>query len=244
MFTKKTSSQKQKAHSLIVSDDIYSQSLDTLKNLGINVYSSYTNTAVSAPLQKHVDMQLVHICANTYLCAPQCFEYYDGLSRELNFKLICGDTYLSSNYPNDIAYNIIVTEKYAVHNTKYTDSILMQNLKNKKIINVSQGYSACCVCKIADDAFITSDNGVYRALSDEGCNVLIISGGNILLPGFDEGFIGGASFMLSPQLLAINGNIDMHPDCSLIKKFCKRFGVNVLSLSDNPIMDIGSAVAI
>ena len=226
----------------ITSSDIYSDSRETLQSLGFEVYNSFNNTNVSTPVSKHVDMQLVHLCGNQYLCAPECYDYYCELSDIMGFDLIKGETYLSSNYPCDIAYNIIVTEKYAVHNFKHTDSKLAQSIKDRNWINVSQGYTACSVCTVNDSAFITADEGIYKALDSYNLDVLKISTGSVLLPGYDTGFFGGACFKISPNTLAVNGNIEYHPDCDKIISFCKKNNVDVLSLSDNPIMDIGSAV--
>jgi len=233
---------KSQAKYVITSQDIYAESVSTLQGLGFEVYSSFNNTNVSTPVSKHVDMQLVHLGNNQYLCAPECYEYYYELFDKTGFNLIKGETFLSSNYPCDIAYNIIVTEKYAVHNFKHTDSQLAQYIKNRAWINVSQGYTACSVCRVNDSAFITADEGIYKALASYNLDVLKISTGSVLLPGYDTGFFGGACFRISTNTLAINGNIEYHCDCDKIISFCKSFNVDVLSLSDNPIMDIGSAV--
>jgi len=226
---------------IITSSDIYSDSRDTLQSMGFEVYNSFNNINVSTPVSKHVDMQLVYLGNNQYLCAPECYDYYSELAKIIGFNLIKGETYLSSNYPCDIAYNIIVTEKYAVHNFKHTDSKLAQCIKDKIRINVSQGYTACSACRVTDSAFITADSGIFKALEKYDVDVLKISQTGVLLPGYDTGFFGGATFKISPNLLAVNGNIKTHPDCDKIISFCQKNNVDVLSLSDNPIMDIGSA---
>ncbi len=242
MSDKNSPKNKSRAKYIITSSDIYSESVDTLQSVGFDVYNSFNNTKVSAPVSKHVDMQLVHLRDNLYLSAPECYDYYYDLAHIMGFDLIKGETYLSSNYPCDIAYNIIVTEKYAVHNFKHTDSKLAQCIKDKIWINVSQGYTACSACRLPDSAFITADEGMVKALEEYDVDVLKISQDGVLLPGYDTGFFGGASFMIYPNLLAVNGNIETHPDCDKIISFCRNHNVDVLSLSDNPIMDIGSAV--
>lgn len=225
---------------IILSSDVYDDSLQTLKKLGYEVIYSFENKNVSTFLRKHVDMQLVRI-NDMLICAPECYDYY----KQKNFGdlfLIKGDTTLSSNYPDDIAYNINIGDEYAVHNFDYTDSAILSHIKDKTFINVSQGYTSCCLCRIGSDVYITSDCGIYKNLKKYDCEVLLISIGNILLPGFDYGFFGGSSFMISENELAINGNIRYHPDAERIVRFCDDHNVTVVSLSDKPIMDIGSGV--
>lgn len=244
MFTQKNTCDSSYAKAIIASADMYPDSVATLNKLGISVYHSCKNKFVSPPLDGHADMQLVRLKNNKYLCAPQCYEYYRKLFGKTDCELICGNTYLSSNYPEDIAYNIVVTESYAVHNFKYTDGILKESLNDKIFINVSQGYTACTVCKLPHDSFITSDRGVSKIFEKSGVNFLEITDGDILLPGYDTGFIGGATFMISDDTLAVNGNLNRHRECDRIIDFCYKLEIKVLSLSDNPIMDIGSAVAV
>lgn len=107
---------------------------------------------------------------------------------------------LGRAYPNNIIYNAVCTDKYFIHNLKYTDEKLMEKVKSKastamdfKFVNVNQGYTRCCCLPVDDTSFITSDLGIARALTNSGANVLIIEKGHISLPGFDYGFIGGCA---------------------------------------------------
>lgn len=244
MFTKKYYCKPNCKKAIVVSDDLYSSAKDYFVNNGYEIIPTYVNNNVNAYLSKHADMQIVHIRDNTYICAPVCYDYYKQQLKNYSVNILCGETNLSSNYPGDIAYNIIITEKFAVHNFKYTDSKTDSLINDKTKINVSQGYTGCSVCKIAADAFITSDKGILKELKNTCADVLEISSGHIVLDGFDEGFIGGSCFLISENTLAVNGNITLHPDYKSIFDFCMSHGVKVLSLSDNAIADIGSAVIV
>lgn len=229
---------------IICSPDIYPESVNTLESMGIRVLFSCKNQNVMTPLMYHSDMQIVKTDTSQYVCAPECYDYYCNLLKNYDVSVRCGNTYLSCNYPGDIAYNIIITEKLAVHNFQYTDSIVKDSLNDKNIIDVSQGYTACTLCQLTDNDFITSDMGIYRALCQNHCNVLCVDDTSVLLPGFNHGFFGGASFMMSRDILAVNGNILFHSDCEKIMSFCTEKGVRIISLCDKPIMDIGSFVII
>lgn len=232
------------SESVIVSPDIYPCSAENLKSMGIEVLFSCENKNVSQYLRYHADMQIASISHDTFVAAPECFDYYEELLKNKNVNVLKGNTYLSCNYPADIAYNIIVTENCAIHNFKYTDSVLKSHLNTKKLINVSQGYTACTLRVISENAFITSDRGLYKILKQNKSDVLLINDDSILLPGFDHGFFGGSSVMLSADLLAVNGRVEEHPDYDNIKAFCLNYGVELLSLSNSPVMDIGSFILV
>jgi len=83
-----------------------------------------------------------------------------------------------------------------------------------------------------------------ESLSIEGVDVLLTDDSDILLPGFDHGFIGGSCFMADAKTLAVNGNIELHSSCKKIKEFCNLHSVSLLSLSRNPVMDIGSFIPV
>ena len=209
-----------KPKAVIVSPDIYKESVLSLVNMGINVLYSCENKAVMKPLAYHADMQIACVSPDTYVASPECYEYYCKILNDYKVKIHCGNTYLSCNYPQDIAYNITVTEKVAVHNFKYTDGILKSMLSCKKLINVSQGYTACTLCAISDTAFITSDAGIFKSLLQEGMHTLLINDDDVILPGFDHGFIGGSCFMADNKSLVVNGDAGLHRDYGKISEFC------------------------
>lgn len=230
--------------SFIVSPDIYSDSLLNLKNMGIDVIFSMQNNNVSPKLSYHADMQIAKVTDTDYVCAPECFNYYSKILQQYDVNIISGNTYLSCNYPCDIAYNIIINKSVAIHNFKYTDSVLKNKLNNVKLISVSQGYTACTLCAISDNAYITSDMGIYKTLISNKLDVLLVDDSNISLPGYSHGFLGGASFMIYNDTLAVNGNARFHKNYEDIKSFCQNYCVSLLSISNKAIMDIGSFIPV
>jgi hypothetical protein len=114
----------------------------------------------------------------------------------------------------------------------------------RKILNVKQGYSKCSIAVIGTDAAITSDTGIYNTLIANGIDVLKIDSGSIRLDGVSYGFIGGVSGLIAPDVLAVNGNIEAHPESEKIKEFCNKHGVSILSLNNEELYDIGSILPI
>ena len=62
--------------------------------------------------------------------------------------------------------------------------------------------------------------------------------------GVDYGFIGGSSFKYNRNTLVFTGNIKLHPDYESIKSFAQNYNVELLSLTENTMIDIGSIIPI
>ena len=86
--------------------------------------------------------------------------------------------------------------------------------------------------------------GVNKLAKSNGIDVLKINEGYITLKDMSYGFIGGATGLIAPDTLAVNGDIKTHKDCDNIISFCKNHRVDVLSLKKGEIEDIGSILAI
>ena len=95
------------------------------------------------------------------------------------------------------------------------------------------------MCIVDDSSVITEDEGIYRALSGK-INVLKIKPGHVLLPGFKNGFLGGASGLVSKNKLAFCGNIKLHPDFFAIKNFIEERNIDIILLSSTDLCDFGS----
>ena len=111
-------------------------------------------------------------------------------------------------------------------------------------VSSRQGYSRCSVCVVNDNAIITADEGICRSAKAHGIDVLKIRPGYIDLPGFDYGFIGGASFKLSDTKLAFTGGLDKHPDAERIIEFASLHNIDIVYITDKPAFDIGGAIPI
>jgi hypothetical protein len=210
-----------------------------LDNMGYELVESAFLQNVQPPLAYHPDMQIVK-CADSYICAPECFEYY---SKVLCRKLVCGESVPEYDYPSDIAYNVAVTDKYAIHNFHYTDSVFLDNSPYIHI-SVKQGYSKCSVCVVSEDAIITSDNGIATAVAKSGVDVLLITPGYVSLTGYDYGLIGGASGLVEDNILCFCGDIGTHPDYLKIDEFCKKHSVEIVSLCDGGLVDVGTIISV
>ena len=94
------------------------------------------------------------------------------------------------------------------------------------------------------NAAITADEGIYKKLINNGIDTLKIQSGSIQLDTMSYGFIGGCCGLIGKNLLAVNGNLNLHPQSREIINFCEKHNVNIVELSKNNLYDIGSIIAI
>lgn len=216
------------------------KSVKKLNEMGIKVILSCEIPSLYEAVKGHTDMMLHHLGKNKFVAAPEAYEYFVKTLPEAD--IIKGSAKLTDKYPYDIAYNAAAVGEKLFCRRDYTAPEILS--KYESILNVKQGYSKCSICLVSKNAIITSDSGIYEIASAAGIDALKIREGYIRLEGLPHGFIGGASGLISNDTLAVNGNIDTHPDSGLMRAFCEKHGVNILSLNEGEIVDIGSIIPI
>ena len=225
---------------LIVAGNFPFELKSFLNDAGFTLAYTPCNTNVLDGLGFHPDMQAV-VIGGRLICAPEVYDYYKTLGKEHKIPVICGRTALSGNYPKDIAYNIKVVGESVFHNFKYTDSVVCDFLGFKNKIDVSQGYSGCSICKVSDNAIITSDKMIDLKAKENGMDSLLICEGEISLEGFDYGFIGGASFYHDGRVFFF-GDIKKHSDYKKIRSFCEHLGTEIVCPDETALSDYGGAI--
>ncbi|MBQ3880265.1 MAG: hypothetical protein II727_08145 [Oscillospiraceae bacterium] len=219
--------------------------------------SAPDSSALEDAVSGHIDMQAVHLDRKNLLVSPNLYckalTLYDSNLQIEKFKrckaeglyinVKIGDTENQQDYPKCAAYNVLLLGKYAFYNPACVDPRLETEIWIRyKPVFVKQGYARCSCCIVNDHAVITADRGMLKALESCGIEVLAIEPGFIDLPGYEFGFIGGASFKLSSDKLAFTGSLDRHPDKDRILVFLQKHHVEPVYLSGEPIFDIGSAI--
>ena len=224
---------------VLVDCRIKKESMDELNRMGVTVYKSTLIKSLYDEISGHPDIQ-IHFINNKAICAPEAYNYYCSLNIE-NLELICGSSELKSEYPLDIAYNVCSLGKYVICRPLCTATEILSEYHNlkKEILITKQGYAKCSICVVNDESAITADEGIYKLLNNHEINVLKIRKGHIELNNM-EGFIGGASGLIDERTLCFNGNLKTHPDYHNIVDFCNNVNVDVVSLNNGPLKDVGS----
>ena len=216
----------------------------SLESIGLQIIPTIKIDSLYDAIATHADIQIHYLGNNRFVCAPEAFEHYKK-RLPCGFELIGGSEKLSAKYPYDIAYNAAVLRNYVICNSAYTATEILSEYKSmsKEILNVRQGYSKCSICVVNGSAIITSDKGIAAQASAHGIDVLEIKPQHIKLRNLDYGFIGGATGLIKENVLAVNGDINTHPDGNRIKQFCKEHGVELFTLKDGILEDIGTIIS-
>lgn len=229
--------------STFVMSDKYPCFVKEIKNLGHTVIASDTVNIFPIPEQKHADMQILPI-NNDILILNEC----TSLSKKIqNKQLIFCNKKAGKKYPENILLNFLYLNNTLYGKLSSIDNNLLDYcIKNNiKTVNVNQGYTRCSTLVLNNNAAVTSDSSIERALKNNGVEVLLISHGNIILDGYDYGFIGGASEKIDENTVVFFGNITSHPDYKKIESFCEKHNVSIKTIcKDFPLTDIGGIVKI
>ena len=169
----------------------------------------------------------------------------DSICKKSKYHLCTSVSEAAAKYPFDCGLCAAVSGKRFLYCDKSTDLSLIAKFDTLgyKTLNLPQGYVKCSCAILADGAIITADRGIAKVSLAEGIDTLLISSGHVDLPGYDYGFIGGASGLCGDTLYFC-GNLDLHPDAEAIKEFAINHGTQYVSLGKNKFYDVGSLIFI
>ncbi len=217
---------------------------DALKKYGFEVILTPKLDHIYTTICGHADVMVHKLCENVIVTEPTVTEYFK--SRMPEIEVLSGKTILNEKYPYDIAYNAARVGDNIICNKNFTDDTIIEfaNKNHLKLINTKQGYAKCSICVISNDAIITSDKNIQSAAIENNIDVLLVNDNKIKLTGFEHGFIGGATGLINKNVLAVNGNIKLHTNYNEIIDFCEKHNVDVISLNNGEIIDIGSILMV
>lgn len=231
-----------KANLAIISGQASDEIMGNLISRGIEVVKTIKEGSLPPGIGYHPDMVIHPIGKNTLLVAPSVFDYYYEKLGHFGLEVIKGDSKVGMNYPEDIKYNVLRIGRHFVHKRGYTDKSIddYYNKNGISFIDVRQGYVKCSVAIIDQESAITADKKIAQKLSKAGYDILLIESGWISLPGYEYGFVGGASGHISPKDLVFTGSLGNHPDRPKIESFVYNKGIDITYLSKDRIIDLGT----
>ncbi|MBR4020741.1 MAG: hypothetical protein IKI99_05455 [Firmicutes bacterium] len=176
-------------------------------------------------------------------CHPDVFFCRLGIGADAPL-VRAAENELGCGYPAEAAFNGACTGRYFIHNLKMTNSRLLDAARaaGMELIHVSRGYAKCSTVIIDERSIITYDRGIARACSAfNELDVLLVSPGYVVLPGYATGFIGGCSGRIGDEVV-FNGDLSAHPDFLRICDFIGSRGLKCTWFSQYPLTDIGSII--
>ena len=218
-----------------------------LSKLGFAVLKMPPAEGISAPMASHPDMLIAKLGDNIITTA----DYIDKASyifsdiREYapHIKIHIIDEVYSEKYPKDAILNVLVIGRRVFAKT---DSVPMSLLDiarglGYEIIHTRQGYPACTVLPLSNNAAITADRGLAKTLREWGISVSLIENGGINLPPYEYGFIGGSAGVYHKDVYFL-GNPEKHPSYKIIKKSTDTLCMTLRPLSDDVLSDMGRII--
>lgn len=190
------------------------------------------------PVMGHIDLMALQL-GSVHLIAP---EAEDLFSRYWNSTKRTIPEHLGSAYPEDVKLSSERVENYLLcRPSSASRTVKEYALQHElQILPVKQGYVRCSLCHCSEEAFITDDPSIASALENHTrVKLLQISKGDIVLPGYPYGFIGGASGKIGDTLYFF-GSLDSLRDADKVKAFLQDRHISYVSLSkEHPLTDIG-----
>ena len=190
---------------------------------------------LSLPVASHPDMLLFP--TGNELIVPKRY-YEDNPSLFDGISLAVTDEIFRGGYPNEVRLNALRVRETVFGHEKALSPLIRDRFR---IVNVKQGYARCSVCMVDEDHFITADPSLFKALREKRKDVLSVSPGFINLPGYETGFIGGASFSFANAIYFF-GDLFRHPDGKRMADYIEKSGKTPICLGKRDLVDLGGAV--
>lgn len=233
------------ARGAVIAGGLSDEAKKILGEHSVDVFEPEPSVFLPQAVSLHADM-VCHVLPDgcTVLAAGQ-----EQLARELTqagYK-VCGEKAgITAVYPGDCALNAAPVGKNLLCRTESLSPVLMKYYTDNayNIIDVKQGYTKCGTAVVSHEAIMTENREIHEKAALAGIDSLLLSAGQVALPGYEYGFIGGACGLIKNNLLAFNGDISGHPQFSGIKEFLHRHGVEFVCLTDGELTDCGGILRI
>lgn len=226
---------------IIIGESVSGEFSAELSKLGFTVVRLTSFAALTKPVSSHPDM-LLYPSEGGFLTFPGYLPEAERLLGGYGISCSAVEETGGNTYPSDVALNALEIGK-----TVYGHSAAVANeirRRAERFVGVRQGYARCSCAVLGEKAVVTADQGLAKALSADGIDVLTIRPGYIRLDGYDTGFIGGCGGSVDTERYAFFGNIYSHPDGEAIAAFAKRHHVEIVSLGKGELCDFGGIIAL
>lgn len=219
--------------------------VESVRSFGIEVLLTDTNNKIDKFISNHADVNLHHLGDKTIIADTSQTDLMQHLiSRGMN--VFPCEAPVSGKYPYDCRLNFTRMGNIIIGKENICEPRLKKYCERNKIhfVNVNQGYCKCSICIVNEKAVITDDESIKTAMDKNRIDCLLIHKGDILLNGYDYGFIGGAGVLINKNELLFFGNLKDHRDYHEIMQFLKFHKCTAVFSEDFPLTDIGGMIPV
>lgn len=226
---------------IIIAGDGLREYENAMQNLGISVLYAKKADYISGALATHADLVVFSYGNGRFLLDPGQEQLANTLQQK-GAECIFGSI-PKDGYPLDVPYNAVKIGNFLLCNPKTLDSSIFHLAKSEDcaIISCKQGYTKCSVAVVSENAVVTDDPGIEKALTPF-FDVLLVQKGSVCLDGYPYGLFGGCCGLISKDTLLFVGDYKKHDDAERIRSFLRNYGVYPESLCGGPLKDIGSFI--
>lgn len=223
----------------VMSQDICNQFQNATN---IKAYPLKPYNCLATPVSSHCDMLLCKI-DNIVFCYEEYYKEnlttFQAIEKQ-GYKINFVSSKCKEKYPNDIALNVLVVGKYIFCKTSNTAKEILEYAKRNgyKIVNVNQGYSACSCLTLNDSTVITGDKGMQNVLEDNNISVVYFDNSQIVLNGYNCGFIGGAGEVKNNKIYFFGPKTALEDNLE-IKSIISRENFEIISILSDRVYDFG-----
>ena len=199
--------------------------------------------ALPHPVCRHPDMLMASINGRIFIHR----EYQKGqaILRDLGIPYLVSESAVKKDYPHDVALNCFDAGGYLFAKASAVSAEVLDMARECEmpLLSVAQGYTKCSTV-IMRNTIATADKGIAKAARSVGIPALLLPPHKIGIEVYDTGFIGGASMTVNENTLGFFGKIENYPSHEDLKTFFSTVGVEIVSLSKEPLFDYGGAVTV
>ena len=230
-----------KKYIALISCDVPSSSASLLAD-DFHLFYLRREDNLPRPVSSHPDM-ILSVIGEKIILSEQYYaanrDVIDPICRLAKLSPLISHTEKRYKYPYDAAFNAAVGDGFIICRAKSVANEILTMAEQYKIsiCNVNQGYSGCS-CIVTPAAVLTSDMGIKKALDRNGIKAIFITNKNILLPGYNIGFLGGCGGFCDGTIYLFGK--DKTPERnSTLSEFANENGYEIKYLSSDPLTDYG-----
>ena len=221
----------------IISEDTPLSAVSRLQKSFVTI-SLPADPLLAPPVASHPDM-LITIIDHTLFCHENYYTVasaqIDAITAMCHIRLVCTTGPRGPEYPGDVGLNTLVLRDRRKLIAKRAS--LAPELLPYLAADTKQGYAGCSSLYVKG-TILTADPSICWTAERLGIPVCALPYGEIVLPGYDTGLIGGCGGVCN-NTVYLYGNTGSCTPGRALKLFCHEANISIVELMDAPLSDFG-----
>ena len=217
---------------IIIDKRIPQEAKDKLSSIG-EIFELETKGIVYPAISGHPDIFIFKF-ENKLIIAPECPVDLIEKLLELKISFKIGDKKLGIKHPHTTPYNVSYNDGVFIGDKALCDKNILKLSQGHKWIQTKQAYARCNNIILTNNAVISNDKSISTKIDKS----LIVNPKEILLEGFEYGFIGGCMGIYNNSVFIL-GSLKYHSQGEAIRSFCESNSYSIIELYDGNLFDGG-----